>query len=119
LDVAYVAMAIHGHVSSVCFKCFACFQPHVASVSTGSGGAHIAMAPVASGQRPAVAAYYCCWGAVHASPCRCLRLADASRRASVGGVRQARGALLYVTVSFLCIQSKYLKNDARELFSPF
>jgi hypothetical protein len=45
-------------VSDVYFKCFICLQTHVVNVSSRyfksrSGVAHVAMAPVAGGQRPA------------------------------------------------------------------
>jgi hypothetical protein len=65
LDVALLWLYTH-HVSSVCFKCFICFQSLIASVSlldvskVDLGGAHVAMAPVACGQLPAIAACYCC-----------------------------------------------------------
>jgi hypothetical protein len=47
------------NVSNTCFKCFICIYTYVANVSSqcfksGSGVAHITMAPVANRQRPAV-----------------------------------------------------------------
>jgi hypothetical protein len=85
LDVAYVVMAIH-----VCFKAYvssvsSVFSRMLQSVSTRCfksryGGAYVVMALVAGGQRLAIDACYCCWGAIRGSPCRCLRPVNASRR---------------------------------------
>ena len=66
LDVAYVAMAIH---TCHCIFQVICMQSYVASVSIGClksryGRAHVGMAVVLGGQRPATAACYCYWGAV-------------------------------------------------------
>jgi hypothetical protein len=88
LNVAYVAMAIHA-----CFKCmfqiFHLLQTYVASVSFRcfkgrSRRAHVVMAPVVGGQRPAVAAC-CCRGRRRGSPCGPLRPADTSAVASTSG----------------------------------
>ena len=84
--------------SSVCFKCFiyvsvtCCKCVSAGCFKRRSREAHVAMAPVAGGQRPAIAACYCCWRAVRGSPCRRLRPADASQRVSASGVRRVRGA---------------------------
>jgi hypothetical protein len=105
LDVAnliwmlHILLWLYTHVSSVFFKCFICFQSYVASVLaryfiSRSGGAHVAMAPVAGGLRPAATAYYCCWGRCRGSPCGCLRSADASAARIRKWMRQACSCLL-------------------------
>jgi hypothetical protein len=94
-------MAIHASCFKRMFQVFYLFSvAYCKCFSTGcfksrSRGAHVAMAPVACGQRPAIAACYCCWGAARGSPRGLLRPADTSRHASAGRVRRER---LSVTV---------------------
>jgi hypothetical protein len=62
----HILLWLYTHVLSICFKCFICFQTYVSSVlsrclKSRYGEGHVAMEPVAGGQRPTMAA---CWGAV-------------------------------------------------------